>query len=168
MVLIINMVELMKRYSRQSRYVLTDHKLQRIAQMKPRPVSADLRKPVHRHKVVDRLSAEQLAEIAQQYRAGTPTTALCRMHDLSKGAVLKVLTDAGVTMRRQPMTPRQIARAFKLYEAGDSLSIVAEKIGTPQATVRKGLLAAGVVLRPSGGSAPGRTLTRPSHREASA
>lgn len=102
-------------------------------------------------RVMDRFTPEQLAELVAQYRAGTPTTALCRQYGLSKSSVLETLRSAGVQMRRQPLTADQVARAVRLYESGLSQSHVAKQLGLAQSSLQLALTRAGVEMRPPTG-----------------
>ena len=125
MVPVVRLAGSMRRYSRQLRLLRTGRKLLKLqvsrSVVRPDPVVAVPRR------VDRRLADVQRAGIAQQYRDGIRTTALCREHGLSKSALLKLLADAGVQMRRQPMTDDQVERAHQLYESG--LSFVAGRSG---------------------------------------
>lgn len=103
-----------------------------------------------------RLSSVDKAAMVEGYRRGIPTTTLCTEYHVSKDTVLRILAQAGVQMRRQPMTPEQVDEAGRLYVGGLSLSQVSERIGAHQDTIRLALLRAGMTLRPSGGSVAGR------------
>lgn len=62
-----------------------------------------------------------------EYEAGTPTTRLAAHFDLSKGAVLELLHEAGVSMHRQPLTDQERSDARRLHETGLSLVAVGER-----------------------------------------
>ena len=70
-----------------------------------------------------------------EYEAGTPTTQLAVIFYLSKGAVLMLLHEAGISMRRQPLTAQELADARRLDESGLSLVAVGERIGRHHTTV---------------------------------
>lgn len=155
MVLIIIMVELMRRYSRQLQHVTMAKKLRRI-QTLPATQRPDQPKQRPSRRLADRFTSEQLAEVVTQYRAGVPTTALCRHYGLSKSSVLETLRVAGVQMRRQPLTTDQVARAVRLYESGLSQSQVSTRLGLPQSSVQLALTRAGVKMRPPTGGRASR------------
>lgn len=72
--------------------------------------------------------------------------------DLSKGSVLKVLREAGVTMRNQGLRCEQIGEAQRLYEdAGWSLARIGEKFGVDHGTVWRQLRKRGVQMRDAHG-----------------
>ncbi|WP_433578570.1 helix-turn-helix domain-containing protein [Nocardia brasiliensis] len=94
-----------------------------------------------------RLSADTIAELVDAYEAGAPTPELCARYGLSKGGILKLLREAGVKMRKQPLSEAQIRQAARLYAEGYSLRAVAAELGSSFSTVREALLAQGVTMR---------------------
>jgi hypothetical protein len=92
-----------------------------------------------------------MQQLVADYKAGVHTPELVKKYRLSKTSVLKILRDNHVTIRRQSMTPEQIAAAIQHYEDGKSLSATAREIGMPKQSVRNALLKAGVRLRTSQG-----------------
>jgi hypothetical protein len=97
-----------------------------------------------------RLGDEAVAQIVADYKAGKPTTQLMADHGISKTGVLKLLADAGVSMRRQPLTSEQVGEAAELYRSGLSLAKVAAQLVLPLESIRRGLIDAGVQMRPRG------------------
>jgi hypothetical protein len=71
-------------------------------------------------------------------------------YSLSKTAILKVLRDNGIRLRRQPIAPEKVADAAHLYVDGMPLAQIAEQLGAPRETVRRALIDAGLVLRARG------------------
>ncbi|MGB4758430.1 MAG: hypothetical protein WBP26_00030 [Candidatus Saccharimonadales bacterium] len=140
----------MQRYSRQPNLLQMARKLAKLQVSggpdRPDPV---LRTP---RRVDARLSDEDRAAIAQAYRDGIPSTALCRQYNLGKSTVLQILAEAGVPMRRQPLTTVQIDQAAQLYEiAGLSLSQICAELGIAQSSLQLAFTKRGVVLRPPTG-----------------
>jgi flagellar biosynthesis/type III secretory pathway chaperone len=90
-----------------------------------------------------------MQQLVADYQAGIHTPELVTKYTLSKTSVLKILRDNNVTLRRQSMTPEQIAAAIQHYEDGKSLNATAREIGMPKQSVRNALLRAGVIMRPS-------------------
>lgn len=96
-----------------------------------------------------RLTAATRAEIAAQYAAGKSSLALAKEYNIAKATVLGILRDHRVVVRKQKsLTPKQVARAVKLYEAGQSLERIARPLDVSASTVRNALLAAGHQTRP--------------------
>jgi hypothetical protein len=71
-------------------------------------------------------------------------------HDISKAGILKLLAEAGVSMRRQPLTPEQVREATELYRSGLSLAKVSAQLALPHESIRRALIDAGVRMRPRG------------------
>lgn len=82
-----------------------------------------------------------------RYSAGETYPALAKEYGVAKSTILGILRANSVVVRRQPLTKQQVAEAARLYEAGSSLSQVAETLKVNQETMRMAILKAGVVLR---------------------
>jgi hypothetical protein len=92
-----------------------------------------------------------ITQLVQDYEAGQPTTVLMTTYGLGKGAVLRLLDEAGVKRRYQGQKNIQIEEAIRLYEQGWSLVKVADHFNCNRETIRQALMAAGVKLRPRNG-----------------
>lgn len=99
-----------------------------------------------------RLSPADREALVADYQRGAYSTDLTLRYGLSKGSVLAILHGSEGPVRRQAMTPEQIARATNLYGEGLSLAAVGTRLGLGASTVGRALRAAGVGLRPRGGS----------------
>jgi len=97
-----------------------------------------------------RFGSAAVDELVAAYISGAPTTELMKTYGLSKSAVLKLLRDREVPMRRQPLTSEQIQHATALYESGATLVKVSEQLGSPTESIRRALIEAGVTIRPRG------------------
>lgn len=97
-----------------------------------------------------RLSRKEIAEIVFRYQAGDSTPTLCRDFGLSKGGILQLLRNEGVSMRKQAMTSADAKQAACLYGGGMSITEIVEQIGYSYSTVRKSLHESGVAMRPKG------------------
>jgi len=82
-----------------------------------------------------------------EYEAGTSTNQLMRDYGIGKGSVLRLLREAGVTLRNQRLSPAALESAVSLYNSGLSLKVVGERLGFSIDAVRGTLLRAGVPLR---------------------
>lgn len=100
----------------------------------------------------NRLNAEQQAAVVTRYSNGATSTALAEEYGVAKSTILRILREARVVVRRQPMTPEQVNEAAQLYEAGLSLSQVAKRLDVNQETMRTAILKAGVQIRPATGA----------------
>jgi hypothetical protein len=157
-----HMVGIMQWYSRQRDLLRVGRQLRKLQVSRGGPrVDAVVR--VQRQ-VSLRLSSSDKAAMVEAYGSGIPTTTLCMEYHVSKVTVLKVLGQAGVQMRRQPMAPEMVAEACQLYVEGLSLQQVADRLDAPVGSVRNVLLRAGVTLRSPCGGTLGRKVRRRSRR----
>lgn len=105
------------------------------------------------HAVRRRLSAEAIQQLVSDYQAGVPSTQLATRYGISKGAVLRLLREQGIPIRRQAMTEADIDQAAQLYRAGNSLAAVGAKLGYDHGTVWQALKRAEVAMRDTHGRA---------------
>jgi len=141
-------VEVVQRYSKHD---LTGVGLDRLiatlaAGIHPRLPDADRRPP--RHKLDQRSNrAEMAAQVVADYQVGVPTTQLTIKYGLGKSSVLRHLREAGVTMRKQPLTDDEVAEASRLYAAGLSVAQVGAALNLNPSIIWRTLTACGVVMR---------------------
>lgn len=95
----------------------------------------------------NRLNTDQQSAVVTRYSNGETSTTLAEEYGVAKSTILRILREARVLVRRQPMTPDQVSEASRLYQAGLSLSQVAKQLDVNQETMRAAILRAGVVLR---------------------
>lgn len=108
------------------------------------PRNAEIKRP---HRKWNRLSDTARADVASRYSAGEDSTALAKEYGVAKSTILSILRAHSVVVRRRPLTKQQVSEAARLYEAGSSLSQVAEVLKVNQETMRMAIIKAGVVLR---------------------
>ena len=99
-----------------------------------------------------RLGQATIDRLVADYQSGTPTTQLMTTYQLSKTAVLKLLKDAGIVMRRRPMTEEQVNEAVELYRSGRSLATLSSELELPRESLRRAIIEVGVQMRPRGSS----------------
>ena len=68
-------------------------------------------------------------------------------YGIGKGSVLRLLREAGLTLRNRRLSPADLESAVELYQSGLSLKAVGEQLGFSIDAVRGGLLRAGQQLR---------------------
>lgn len=140
--------ELIRRYSKQDGTWFELERLLRVLDRVPAGSRSE-RDPRcgTRFKLEHRLDPEMVARLVADYEAGVPTTQLTSRYSLGKSSVLRLLAEAGVVMRKRPMTPEQVDEAVALYEGGLAYRQVAERIELDRTTVWLALKARGVVFR---------------------
>ena len=94
-----------------------------------------------------RLTADQTAELAAEYRAGTNMKQLALRWEVHRTTVAGHLRRAGVELRRQGLSPEQISETVRLYSEGWSCRLLSERFSCDDETVRQRLLSQGVELR---------------------
>jgi hypothetical protein len=80
-----------------------------------------------------------------------PSTQLRDCYGISKGAVLRLLREHDIPIRRQSMTEAEIDQAAEFYRDGNSLATVGTKLGYDHGTIHHALKRAGVTMRDSHG-----------------
>lgn len=94
-----------------------------------------------------RLTRGQREEIISRYRAGEPSTALALEFEVAKVTITNMLRENNMVIRRQPLSAAQVKQAILKYGDGESLARIGAKLRVSPETVRRCLLAEGVVLR---------------------
>lgn len=94
-----------------------------------------------------KLSPEVIRKIVRRYKSGEYTTDLSREYGISKSGLLKLLRSEGVSLRMQPITPKDEHRAVKIYEGGMTINQMAERVGYSYGTIRRVLHENGVAVR---------------------
>lgn len=148
------MVQPVDRHSRKSALIpLTPGELARLAQksrrIDPDSVSTD-ENSIPSRTLRRRLSSEERAELITRYVAGEDSPSLSRECGISKCALLRLLREEGVALRKQAVTPQDAKRAARLYESGLSIDEIVDKIGYSYSTIRKSLHESEVAIRPKG------------------
>ena len=109
-------------------------------------------RPVHRHKIEQRLPADTIAQITADYQGGITTPALAKQYNISTTAVKRLLHVNAVLLRRyHRLSEQEIAQAAELYRAGWSLAKLGRKLDVDDETIRKRLKEVGVLMRSPGG-----------------
>jgi len=135
------LVELLSRYSNIPKLPQLPRNTTRTAQTDASRV----------HAIRRRLPAETTQQLLTDYQAGLPSTQLAKRYGISKGAVLRLLREYNIPIRRHPMTAGEIEEAIQLYGAGHSLVTISTKLGHDHGTIHRALRQAGVAMRDSHG-----------------
>jgi hypothetical protein len=129
-------VELLRRYSKldtfqRSVLILTKSLVRSDNGAFHTPSPRHQAEPPEPFKLHQRLKPETVAEIVARYEAGEPSTALAIAFGISKGSVIRLLRDAGVTIRNQGLTNDQVTKAAQLYTSGQSLAQIRSPANRP-------------------------------------
>ncbi len=137
------------RYSKLAHPHKKLEELQRLLQNVERNQSEPHR-PTKVRSLARRLGQATVDHLVADYVSGAPTTQLMAEHGISKTGALKLLAQAGVPMRRQSMSLKEVEEAAVLYRSGLSLAKVSERTKLPLESIRRALIDAGVKMRPRG------------------
>lgn len=103
------------------------------------------------HAIRRRLGAEALERLQADYEAGATTRQLAARYGIGKTSVQYYLHQAGVPLRRQALTPKQIDQAIELYAAGFSFDSIGATLDVVGSTVYRAFELAGLSIRRKGG-----------------
>jgi DNA invertase Pin-like site-specific DNA recombinase len=149
-------VELLRRYAKLDTFQRSIHILKKYLVRSDngtfhRPSPRLQTTPPQPFKLTQRLTPATVTKIIERYKAGEPSTTIATTFNISKGSVIKLLREAGVTIRNQPLTDDQITQAAQLYTSGQSLAQIAVHLGVDPTTVHRYLRKRGVKIRDTHG-----------------
>lgn len=104
-------------------------------------------KAVRERQIQRRLTAEQVDQLLDEYRAGASMKDLANQWRLHRTTVAAHLRRAGVAPRRRGVPAARLLEAVRLYGQGWSCKRLAERYGCDDETVRQALKRADVSLR---------------------
>lgn len=90
-----------------------------------------------------------LQRMIAAYESGVSLIEIARELKLGKQTVRRMLSEAGVRIRRQGLDEQQVAHAIREYESGQTTREVAAGLDVGHSMVWRALKAAGVELRPN-------------------
>ena len=151
-------MEVLQRYSNLDTVQKTLRMLHKAGLVSPdgRPIprsdrSTEQIEPAQPFKLDQRLKPDTVAEIVARYDAGEASTAIATSCGLSKGSVIRLLREAGITIRNQGLTDDQIAEAAQLYASELSLAKIGTRFDVDHGTVWRALKKRGVRMRDTHG-----------------
>jgi DNA-binding CsgD family transcriptional regulator len=95
-----------------------------------------------------RLTTEQNEQIVKRYKEGLRPVDIARELGTTEWTVHHRLNRLGIERRAIGLSPTQLVEARRLYDDGESLRQLSLKFGFNDKTIKKALIAAGVVMRP--------------------
>lgn len=99
------------------------------------------------HNIAERLGQEVVNEILRRYGAGESATALAKDHDVAPSALLRLLRENNVVVRRKTISS-DIKRLLSTeYEAGATIAELEAKHALSHGSVLRALHSAGVSMR---------------------
>jgi Mor family transcriptional regulator len=109
---------------------------------------ADPVPPAHQvHRLSGRLEQNQIEEIVRRYEAGESARSLASEFEIAPSALLRLLRERNVVVRRQVVTSDQEQLMARDYEAGMTVVELKEKHGLSHGAVLRALHRVGVEMR---------------------
>ena len=99
------------------------------------------------HRLSARFSAEQMEDVVQRYEAGESARALATEFGVAPSALIRLLRERNVVVRRQTITPDQEETMARDYEFGMTVAELKEKHGISHGAVLRALHRLGVEMR---------------------
>ena len=99
------------------------------------------------HRLSARLTAEQIADVVRRYEAGESARALAAEYGVATSALIRLLRERHVVVRRQTITSEQEELMTRDYEAGMTVAEIKDKHGISHGAVLRALHRLGVEMR---------------------
>jgi hypothetical protein len=128
-------VELLQGYARLPSIASDVIKARRVLDTpptRPRSTPPPVRPP---HALRRRLGDETIQELIAAYQDGSTTPELVVRYQVSKGALLNILHEQGLAVRKIGLSPEEIDQAFGLRASGLSYAGIGERLGVVGSTV---------------------------------
>lgn len=99
------------------------------------------------HGIAARLGKKKVDEILKRYGTGESARSLAKECDVAASALVRLLRENNVIVRRQVVTPELKARLAKEYEAGATVAELEDRHQISHGSVLRTLHKAGVAMR---------------------
>lgn len=100
------------------------------------------------HGVARRLGPKRVADVIARYEAGESARSIAARLDISTSAIVNLLRDNAVVVRKRRVTEVEAKRMAKEYEAGATIRELQAKYDLSQGAVARALHRIGVQMRP--------------------
>jgi hypothetical protein len=97
-----------------------------------------------------RLGAKKVEDIFQRYGSGESATMIAKDLGVAPSALLRLLSEKKVVVRKHGLTPQQDAALAREYEAGSSMAELEKKHQLSHSTVSRALHRSGAEIRNRG------------------
>jgi hypothetical protein len=101
----------------------------------------------HIHRLSARLEPEQIEDVVRRYEAGQSARTLAAESGVAPSALLRLLRERNVIVRRQVVTPEQDQTMAREYEDGMTMADLETKHGLSHGAVLRALHRSGVEMR---------------------
>lgn len=137
--------------SNNSELTLTPVSLRKIAAIEGDDATSIAEPPSFKaHRLEARLGADAVDEIVRRYTAGESARQLAREHEVAPSALLRLMRERKVVVRKRAVEWAETKELARLYEAGATMAELEERFGLSHGAVHRSLRRAGVSMRPTG------------------
>ena len=133
--------------SNNSDGVFTPDGLRKLAQATELRESSSEPTEFQIHRLSARLSAEQIENVVRRYEAGESARSLATESGVAPSALLRLLRERNVVVRRQVVTPEQEELMARDYESDVTMAELETKHGLSHGAVLRALHRVGVEMR---------------------
>jgi uncharacterized protein (DUF433 family) len=133
------MVELLQRYARSPIVVSQLRQTLIVARKRPKRAERTTVQPHRPHAVRQRLGSETVQELITAYREGVTTPELVTRYGIAKSAVLGILHDEGMAIRKPGLTAAQVTEATELRGQSVSYDTIGQRFDVYGSTVWRAL-----------------------------
>jgi hypothetical protein len=102
------------------------------------------------HALSRRLSRDVIDEIVRRYQSGESATSLAKELGVAPSALLNLMRERNITVRKHGVSKELAARLATEYAAGSTVAELEAKHGLSHGAVMRALKSAGAVMRPTG------------------
>ncbi len=99
------------------------------------------------HRLSSRLTPEQIVDVVRRYEAGESARALAAEFGVASSALIRLLRERRVVVRRQTVTPEQEDLMVRDYKAGMTVAEIKDKHGISHGAVLRSLHRMDVEMR---------------------
>ena len=99
------------------------------------------------HRLSARLSSEQIRDVVRRYEGRESARALAAEYDVATSALIRLLRERNIVVRRQTITPKQAELMAREYEAGKTMAELEKQHGISHRAVLRALHRSGVEMR---------------------
>jgi len=92
-------------------------------------------------------SSDEIDELKRAYESRATLRELAQEFRIHRGTAADLLERVGVARRRKGPTAKEMKRAIRMHEAGESTATIGQRLGYAADTIRNRLLSAGVQMR---------------------
>ena len=137
-------------FSNNSESIFTPVKLRELAQSSATREPEEPAAEFQVHRLSSRFSAEQIGEIVQRYEAGASARSLASDYDVAPSALIRLLREQKVVMRRRFVTSELEQELARSYAAGATVAELEAQHELSHNAVLRALHRAGVEMRGKG------------------